>query len=76
MFPGVASKQTKCFSAPVAERQLLIVPVHVVFMTHVPEKGSFLVLRYQHFDFFIFPIPFPSLFFERDLLEFLRRQPF
>ena len=37
--------------------------VHVVLMTHIPETRPFLIQRNQHFDLFIFPIPFSSLTF-------------
>ena len=43
-------------------------------MTKVPETRPFLIQRNQHFEFFIFLIPFPL--FELDLLQFLCSRPF
>ena len=45
------------------KHSLISPSVHVVVMTHIPETRPFLIQRNQHFDLFIFPIPFSSLTF-------------
>ena len=45
------------------KHSLISPSVHVVLMTHIPETRPFLIQRNQHFDFFIFPIPFSSITF-------------